>query len=156
MPIATIEEAIADIRHGRMIILMDSEDRENEGDLCMAADKCTPEAIAFMAKYGRGLICLPITEETARRLGLSYMALENTAPLSTAFTVSIDAKQGITTGVSAADRCRTILAAVNERSGPEDIRTPGHVFPLIARPGGVVVRTGQTEGGVDLSRLECC
>lgn len=153
MPIATIEEAIADIRHGRMIILMDSEDRENEGDLCMAADKCTPEAIAFMAKYGRGLICLPITEETARRLGLSYMALENTAPLSTAFTVSIDAKQGITTGVSAADRCRTILTAINERSGPEDIRTPGHVFPLIARPGGVVVRTGQTEGGVDLSRL---
>jgi 3,4-dihydroxy 2-butanone 4-phosphate synthase/GTP cyclohydrolase II len=153
MPISPIEEAVADIRKGRMIILMDAEDRENEGDLCMAAEKCTPEAIAFMARYGRGLICLPLTEETAHRLGLSYMVGENTAPLSTAFTVSIDTRRGITTGVSAADRCRTILTAIDERSGPEDIRTPGHVFPLIARPGGVLSRTGQTEGGVDLSRL---
>ena len=153
MPIATIEEAVADIREGRMIILTDAEDRENEGDLCMAAEKCTPEAIAFMAKFGRGLICLPVTETTARQLGLSYMVSENTAPLSTAFTVSVDAKQGITTGVSAADRCRTILTAIDERSEQEDLRTPGHVFPLIARPGGVLVRTGQTEGGVDLSQL---
>lgn len=153
MPIATIEEAIADIREGRMIILMDAEDRENEGDLCMAAEKCTPEAIAFMAKFGRGLICLPVTEATARQLGLSYMVSENTAPLSTAFTVSVDARHGITTGVSAADRCRTILATIDERSGPEDLQTPGHVFPLIARPGGTLVRTGQTEGGVDLSQL---
>ena len=153
MPIATIEEAIADIREGRMIILTDAEDRENEGDLCMAAEKCTPEAIAFMAKFGRGLICLPVTEKTARQLGLSYMVSENTAPLSTAFTVSVDARRGITTGVSAADRSRTILTAIDERSGPEDLGTPGHVFPLIARPGGVLVRTGQTEGGVDFSTL---
>jgi 3,4-dihydroxy 2-butanone 4-phosphate synthase/GTP cyclohydrolase II len=153
MPIATIEEAITDIREGRMIIVMDAEDRENEGDLCMAAEKCTPEAIAFMAKYGRGLICLPITETTAGQLGLSYMVSENTAPLSTAFTVSVDGRHGITTGVSAADRCRTILTAIDEQSGPEDLSTPGHVFPLIARPGGVLVRTGQTEGGVDLSVL---
>ena len=153
MPVATIEEAIEDIRRGKMIVLMDAEDRENEGDLCMAAEKCTPEAIAFMAKHGRGLICLPVTEEAAHRLGLSYMADVNTAPLSTAFTVSIDARNGVTTGVSAADRCRTILTAIDEQSGPEDLRTPGHVFPLIARPGGVLARTGQTEGGVDLSRL---
>jgi 3,4-dihydroxy 2-butanone 4-phosphate synthase/GTP cyclohydrolase II len=151
--IATIEDAIAEIRKGRMIILVDAADRENEGDLCMAAEMCTPEAIAFMAKYGRGLICMPMTEEQARRLGLAYMAPDNTAPFATAFTVSIDARRGITTGVSAADRCRTILTAIDERSGTEDIVTPGHIFPLVARPGGVLVRTGQTEGGVDLSRL---
>jgi len=153
MPVVPIEEAIAEIRKGRMIILVDAPDRENEGDLCMAASMCTPEAIAFMAKYGRGLICLPMTEEQAKRLGLSYMARDNTAPFGTAFTVSIDARRGITTGVSAGDRCHTILTAIDPRTAPEDVVTPGHIFPLIARDGGVLVRTGQTEGGVDLSRL---
>jgi len=153
MAVATIEEAVADIRKGRMIILVDAEDRENEGDLCMAAQACTPEAITFMATHGRGLICFPMTEENARRLGLSYMAVDNTAPFGTAFTVSIDARRGITTGVSSADRCRTILTAIDERSGPEDIVTPGHIFPLIARRGGVLARAGQTEGSVDLARL---
>jgi len=153
MPVVPIEEAIAEIRKGRMIILVDAPDRENEGDLCMAASMCTPEAIAFMAKYGRGLICLPMTEDQAKRLSLSYMAPDNTAPYGTAFTVSIGARRGITTGVSAGDRCHTILTAIDARSGPEDIVTPGHIFPLVARAGGVLVRTGQTEGGVDLSRL---
>jgi len=153
MAVAPIEEAIAEIRKGRMIILVDAPDRENEGDLCMAAGKCTPESIAFMAKHGRGLICLPMIEEQAKRLGLSYMARDNTAPFGTAFTVSVDARRGITTGVSAADRCHTILTAIDPRSGAEDIVTPGHIFPLVARDGGVLVRTGQTEGGVDLSRL---
>ncbi len=153
MAVATIEEAVAEIRKGRMIILVDAEDRENEGDLCMAAQACTPEAITFMATYGRGLICLPMTEENARRLGLSYMAVDNTAPFGTAFTVSIDARRGVTTGVSSADRAHTILTAIDERSGPEDILTPGHIFPLIARRGGVLARAGQTEGSVDLARL---
>jgi 3,4-dihydroxy 2-butanone 4-phosphate synthase/GTP cyclohydrolase II len=153
MAVATIEEAIAEIRKGRMIILVDAEDRENEGDLCMAAQACTPEAITFMATYGRGLICLPMMEENAHRLGLSYMAVDNTAPFGTAFTVSIDARRGVSTGVSSADRACTILTAVDERSGPDDVVTPGHVFPLIARHGGVLARTGQTEGSVDLSRL---
>ena len=153
MPVVPIEEAVAEIRKGRMIVLVDAPDRENEGDLCMAASRCTPEAIAFMAKYGRGLICLPMAEEQARRLGLAYMARDNTAPFGTAFTVSVDARRGITTGVSAADRCHTILTAIDARSGAEDVVTPGHIFPLVARDGGVLVRAGQTEGGVDLSRL---
>jgi 3,4-dihydroxy 2-butanone 4-phosphate synthase/GTP cyclohydrolase II len=151
--IAAIEEAIAEIRAGRMIILMDDEDRENEGDLCMAAERVTPDAINFMAKFGRGLICLPITSERGEQLGLTAMARENNSPLGTAFTVSIDARRGITHGQSAADRTTTILTAIRDGATPQDLVTPGHVFPLIARKGGVLVRTGQTEGAVDLSRL---
>jgi 3,4-dihydroxy 2-butanone 4-phosphate synthase/GTP cyclohydrolase II len=151
--IAAIEEAIAEIRAGRMIILMDDEDRENEGDLCMAAERVTPDAINFMAKFGRGLICLPITSERAEQLGLTAMVRENNSPLGTAFTVSIDARRGITHGQSAADRTTTILTAIRDGATPQDLVTPGHVFPLIARKGGVLVRTGQTEGAVDLSRL---
>jgi 3,4-dihydroxy 2-butanone 4-phosphate synthase / GTP cyclohydrolase II len=151
--ISPIEEAIAEIRAGRMIVLMDDEDRENEGDLCMAAEKVTPDAINFMAKYGRGLICLPVTAEKAEQLGLSAMARENSSPLGTAFTVSIDARRGITHGQSAADRTTTILTAIRDGAVAQDLVTPGHVFPLIARNGGVLVRTGQTEGAVDLARL---
>jgi 3,4-dihydroxy 2-butanone 4-phosphate synthase/GTP cyclohydrolase II len=151
--IVAIEEAIAEIRAGRMIILMDDEDRENEGDLCMAAERVTPDAINFMAKFGRGLICLPITPDRAEQLGLASMARENNSPLGTAFTVSIDARRGLTHGQSAADRATTILTAIRDGATPHDLVTPGHVFPLIARRGGVLVRTGQTEGAVDLSRL---
>jgi 3,4-dihydroxy 2-butanone 4-phosphate synthase/GTP cyclohydrolase II len=151
--IAPVEEVIAEIRAGRMIVLMDDEDRENEGDLCMAAEKVTPDAINFMAKFGRGLICLPVTTERAEQLGLSAMARENNSPLGTAFTVSIDARRGITHGQSAADRTTTILTAIRDGASPQDLVTPGHVFPLIARKGGVLVRTGQTEGAVDLARL---
>jgi 3,4-dihydroxy 2-butanone 4-phosphate synthase/GTP cyclohydrolase II len=151
--ISTIEDAIADFRAGKMVILMDDEKRENEGDLCLAAEKATPEAINFMAKYGRGLICLAMTEERIRQLGLSMMVAENRAPMGTAFTVSIDARHGIGSGVSAQDRARTIEAVMRPDAGPEQIVTPGHIFPLRARSGGVLVRTGQTEGGVDLSRL---
>jgi 3,4-dihydroxy 2-butanone 4-phosphate synthase/GTP cyclohydrolase II len=151
--ISPIEDAIADIREGKMVILMDDEKRENEGDLCMAAEKATPEAINFMAKYGRGLICLALTEERIRQLGLTMMVAENRAPMGTAFTVSIDARNGISSGVSAQDRARTIQAVMQPGAGPDHIVTPGHVFPLRARRGGVLVRTGQTEGGVDLARL---
>jgi 3,4-dihydroxy 2-butanone 4-phosphate synthase/GTP cyclohydrolase II len=151
--IVPIEEAIAEIRAGRMIVLMDDEDRENEGDLCMAAERVTPDAINFMAKFGRGLICLPVTAERANQVGLAAMARENNSPLGTAFTVSIDARRGISHGQSAADRATTILAAIREGATPQDLVTPGHVFPLIARKGGVLVRTGQTEGAVDLARL---
>src|SRR5215471_9143307 len=150
--VVSTEEAIEEIRAGRMIILMDDEDRENEGDLCMAAEKVTPEAINFMAMYGRGLICLPMTEERIDALGLPMMVAKNTAPLGTAFTVSIDAG-GVTHGVTAEDRAMTILAAVRDDVRPENFIIPGHVFPLRARRGGVLVRTGQTEGAVDLSRL---
>ncbi len=149
----SVEECLADFRAGKMVILMDDENRENEGDLCLAAEKVTPEAINFMTKYGRGLICLALTEERVRELGLSMMVAENRAPLGTAFTVSIDARHGITTGVSAADRAHTIRVAVREGTRPNDLVTPGHVFPLMARRGGVLVRTGQTEGSVDLARL---
>ncbi len=152
-PISPIADAIADIKAGKMVILMDDENRENEGDLCMAAEKVTPEAINFMTKYARGLICLALTEERIRGLGLPMMVSENRAPLGTAFTVSIDARQGVTNGVSAQDRAATILAVMRPEAGPDDVVTPGHVFPLRARRGGVLVRTGQTEGGVDLSRL---
>jgi len=151
--LVSIEEAIAEIRSGRMLILMDDEDRENEGDICMAAEKVTPEAIAFMARHARGLICLPLTDEKLAELGLPMMVSENRTPLGTAFTLSIDARRGVTTGVSAADRATTILTAVRDGAGPSDMATPGHIFPLRARPGGVLVRTGQTEGGVDLARL---
>jgi len=153
MPIAAVEEAIEDIRQGRMVVLMDDKNRENEGDLCMAAEKVTPEAINFMARYGRGLICLPLTEERVKQLGLPMMVSENTSPFGTAFTVSIDAAEGISTGISAADRAHTIQLAMVDDAVPEDLVTPGHVFPLRAKKGGVLVRAGQTEGSVDLARL---
>ena len=153
MPIATIEEAIKDIHQGRMVILMDDKNRENEGDLCMAAEKVTPEAINFMARYGRGLICLPLTEERVMQMGLPMMVSDNTSPFGTAFTVSIDAVKNVTTGISAADRAETVLMAIAEENGPQDLVTPGHVFPLRAKRGGVLVRAGQTEGSVDLARL---
>ena len=151
--VVSTEEAIEEIRAGRMIILMDDEDRENEGDLYMAAEKVTPEAINFMASYGRGLICLPMAEEIIDALGLPMMVTKNTAPLGTAFTVSIDARYGITHGIAAEDRSTTILTCVRDDVRPEDLVIPGHIFPLRARRGGVLVRTGQTEGAVDLSRL---
>jgi 3,4-dihydroxy 2-butanone 4-phosphate synthase / GTP cyclohydrolase II len=153
MPLATIEEAIQEIRRGRMVILMDDKDRENEGDLCMAAEKVTPQAINFMATHGRGLICLPLTEERVKHLQLSMMVSENTSPFGTAFTVSVDATSQITTGISAADRAKTILDAIADDAKPQDLVTPGHIFPLRARNGGVLVRAGQTEGSVDLARL---
>ncbi len=153
MSIATIEEALEDIKAGKMVILVDDEDRENEGDLTMAAEKVTPEAINFMAKYGRGLICLSLTGEQVDKLQLPMMTERNTSRFGTAFTVSIEAKHGVTTGISAHDRATTILTAIADDAGPQDIATPGHVFPLRARDGGVLVRAGQTEGSVDLARL---
>ncbi len=153
MAVNTIEEVIEDIRSGKMIILVDDEDRENEGDLCMAAQMVTPEAINFMAKYGRGLICLTLTPEQIEKLQLPMMVRDNQSPFETAFTVSIEARTGVTTGISAADRARTIQVAVKLDVKPEDLVSPGHIFPLRARRGGVLVRTGQTEGSVDLSRL---
>src|ERR1041384_580015 len=148
MPLASIEEAIDEIRRGRMVILMDDKDRENEGDLCMAAEKVTPEAINFMATHGRGLICLPLTEERVRHLGIAMMVSDNTSPFGTAFTVSVDAATGITTGISAGDRAKTILDAIADNAKSHDLVTPGHIFPLRARNGGVLVRAGQTEGSV--------
>ena len=153
MKTASIESALDDLRQGKMIILVDDEDRENEGDLVMAAELATPEAINFMAREGRGLICLTLTEERADHLQLPPMVADNTASFGTAFTVSIEAKQGVTTGISAADRARTIQVAVDEQSGPNDLARPGHIFPLRAKDGGVMVRTGQTEGSVDLMKL---
>ncbi|OQX24615.1 MAG: 3,4-dihydroxy-2-butanone-4-phosphate synthase, partial [Desulfobacteraceae bacterium IS3] len=153
MPLLTIEEAIAEIRAGRIVILTDDEDRENEGDLTMAAEKVTPEAINFMAKYGRGLICLSMTGEKIDSLELPLMVENNTSRFHTGFTVSIEAREGVTTGISAADRATTVLAAVADNAKPEDLVRPGHIFPLRARDGGVIVRTGQTEGSVDLARL---
>jgi 3,4-dihydroxy 2-butanone 4-phosphate synthase/GTP cyclohydrolase II len=148
-----IEEALAELRAGRMIILMDDEDRENEGDLCVAAERVTAEHVNFMATHGRGLICLSLTENRCEQLGLPMMVSENRAPLGTAFTVSIDARQGVTRGISAVDRATTIRTAIRTDATSADIVTPGHVFPLRARRGGVLVRTGQTEGAVDLARL---
>ncbi len=153
MPFATIEEALDLIRQGKMIILVDDEDRENEGDLTIAAEKVTPEIINFMAKYGRGLICLSLTEERVEQLQLPMMAQNNKSRFQTAFTVSIEAREGVTTGISAYDRAHTILTAIADDAKPEDLVTPGHVFPLKARKGGVLVRTGQTEGSVDLARI---
>jgi 3,4-dihydroxy 2-butanone 4-phosphate synthase/GTP cyclohydrolase II len=151
--IRRVERALEEIRKGRMVIVVDDEDRENEGDLVMAADKVTPEAINFMAKFGRGLICLTLTEERVRRLGLSMMVDENTSNRSTAFTVSIEARHGVSTGISAADRAHTVLTAVAADARPQDISSPGHVFPLRAVAGGVLQRAGHTEGSVDLARL---
>ena len=150
-----VERALADMRAGRMVILVDDEDRENEGDLVMAAERVTPGAVNFMAKYGRGLICLTLTGDQVRRLELPMMTLPGRQgpPLGTAFTLSIEAREGVTTGISAADRARTIQVAVDPNVQPKDIVTPGHVFPLRARRGGVLVRAGQTEGSVDLARL---
>ena len=153
MAIKRVEAAIKDIKEGRMVILVDDEDRENEGDLTMSAEKVTPEAINFMTKFGRGLICLTLTEEKADELDLRPMVADNTSALKTAFTVSIDAKSGITTGVSAHDRAYTILTAIKDGTRPDELARPGHIFPLRARKGGVLVRTGQTEGSVDMARL---
>jgi 3,4-dihydroxy 2-butanone 4-phosphate synthase/GTP cyclohydrolase II len=150
-----VEAAIAAMRAGRIVILTDDEDRENEGDLCMAAEKVTPAAVNFMAKYGRGLVCLSLTEEKVRALRLPLMVDDalNSSSFGTAFTVSIEAREGVTTGISAKDRAHTILTAVRDGARPEDLARPGHVFPLRARKGGVLVRAGQTEGSVDLARL---
>jgi 3,4-dihydroxy 2-butanone 4-phosphate synthase/GTP cyclohydrolase II len=153
MPQLTIEEALKEIREGRMVILVDDEDRENEGDLCIAAETVTPETINFMAKYGRGLICLSMTAAKIDSLDLPLMVDHNTSPFQTGFTVSIEARCGVTTGISAADRATTILTAVAEDAKPRDLVRPGHVFPLRGREGGVMVRAGQTEGSIDLARL---
>ncbi|MHB8708803.1 MAG: 3,4-dihydroxy-2-butanone-4-phosphate synthase, partial [Desulfuromonadales bacterium] len=153
MPLARIEEALEQIRQGRMVILVDDEDRENEGDLCLAAEMVTPEAINFMAREGRGLICLSLTEERADELDLPLMVRENSSSFGTAFTVSIEARRGVTTGISAADRAHTIRVAIADETTARDLARPGHVFPLRARNGGVLVRAGQTEGSVDLARL---
>ncbi len=152
-PFATIEEAIDEIRRGRMVVVCDDETRENEGDLTMAAQFATPEAVNFMAKEGRGLICLTLTGERCDELGLNLMAAKNEAPLQTAFTVSVEAREGVTTGISAADRAHTIQVAIDARSTPESLVQPGHVFPLRAKDGGVLERAGQTEAAVDLARL---
>ncbi|NQU63952.1 MAG: 3,4-dihydroxy-2-butanone-4-phosphate synthase, partial [SAR324 cluster bacterium] len=149
----SIDRAIKDIAAGKMVILEDDEDRENEGDLTMAAEAVTPEAINFMTKYGRGLICLSLTNERADALELPPMVTNNTSQFQTGFTVSIEAREGVTTGISAADRATTILAAVADNASPQDLARPGHIFPLRARDGGVMVRIGQTEGSVDLARL---
>jgi 3,4-dihydroxy 2-butanone 4-phosphate synthase/GTP cyclohydrolase II len=153
--IASVEAAIVDVRAGKMVILVDDEDRENEGDLCVAAEKVTPEAINFMAKYGRGLICLSLTEERLDQLRLSMMVpdYENSSAYGTAFTVSIEARHGVSTGISAADRATTVLTAIADDAKSSDLTRPGHVFPLRAREGGVLRRAGQTEGSVDLARL---
>ncbi len=153
MHFATIPEALEELKSGRMIVLVDDEDRENEGDLTMAAEKVTPEAINFMAQYGRGLICLTMTETKADQLGLPPMVQDNTSKFGTAFTISIDARQGTTTGISTFDRAHTIEIATNDDCKPEDLTKPGHIFPLRAKTGGVLVRSGQTEGSVDLARL---
>jgi 3,4-dihydroxy 2-butanone 4-phosphate synthase/GTP cyclohydrolase II len=153
MKFNTIEEGIADIRSGKMVILVDDEDRENEGDLTMAAEAVTPEAINFMAKYGRGLICLSLTPERVETLQLPMMTTDNTSQFGTAFTISIESRKGVTTGISAADRATTIRTAIDPAKGAADLARPGHVFPLRARPGGVLQRAGQTEGSVDLARL---
>ncbi|MEA3548213.1 MAG: bifunctional 3,4-dihydroxy-2-butanone-4-phosphate synthase/GTP cyclohydrolase II [Thermodesulfobacteriota bacterium] len=153
MAVSTIEEVVEDIRAGKMIILVDDEDRENEGDLYMAAQMSTPDAINFMATHGRGLICLTLTPDHLDKLKLPMMVRDNQSPYETAFTVSIEARHGVTTGISAADRAKTVQVAVAPDVKPEDLVSPGHIFPLRARRGGVLVRTGQTEGSVDISRL---
>jgi 3,4-dihydroxy 2-butanone 4-phosphate synthase/GTP cyclohydrolase II len=152
-PFATVEEAIEDIRQGRFVVVVDAEDRENEGDLTIAAQFATPEAINFMATHARGLICLCVTPDRCDELGLEQMARENETPLGTAFTVSVEAREGVTTGISASDRSHTIQVAIDPSKGPHDLVRPGHVFPLRARPGGVLERSGQTEAAVDLARL---
>jgi 3,4-dihydroxy 2-butanone 4-phosphate synthase/GTP cyclohydrolase II len=149
----TIEEAIKDIKRGKIVILVDDEDRENEGDLTIAAEKVTPQAINFMAKYGRGLICLSLTPERVEKLKIPMMTDINTSRFGTAFTISIEAKKGVTTGISAADRAKTVLTAIRPKTKSEDLARPGHIFPLRSQPGGVLQRAGQTEGSVDLARL---
>ena len=153
MPLLTTEQAIRDIKDGKMVILVDDEDRENEGDLCMAAEKVSPEAVNFMATHGRGLICLAMTAEKCDSLDLPPMVDNNTSPFGTGFTVSIEARCGVSTGISAHDRATTILTAVADDCQPRDLVRPGHIFPLRAKSGGVIVRAGQTEGSVDLARL---
>src|SRR5436309_3027415 len=150
---ATVEEAVEEIRQGCMVVLIDDEDRENEGDLAMAAEKITPEAINFMAKHGRGLICMPLTEERCDELHLPLMSPINTSVHGTAFTEAIDARVGVTTGISASDRAVTILTAIDPKTKPQDLARPGHIFPLRARHGGVLVRAGQTEASVDIARI---
>src|SRR3981189_1094001 len=152
-PFTDVPEAIEEIRVGRMIVVVDDEDRENEGDLTLAAEKVTPEAINFMAKYGRGLVCLAMTEERLEHLRIGPMTAENTSQYGTAFCEAIDARQGVTTGISAYDRAHTIKVAIDPATRPTDLARPGHVFPLRARKGGVLVRAGQTEASVDLARL---
>ena len=156
MPVAPIEEVIAAIARGEMVILVDDENRENEGDLCMAAEFVTPEAINFMAKYGRGLICLALTQERLQELEIPMMVHANTSRLQTAFTVSIEAREGVSTGISAGDRARTIQVAVDPAAKAHDLVSPGHIFPLAAKAGGVLARVGQTEGSVDLARMAGC
>jgi len=156
MSISTIHEIVAELRARRMVILVDEEDRENEGDLVLAAEHVTPEAINFMAKHGRGLICLTLTRERCRQLDLPLMVRDNPTPHGTAFTVSIEAAEGVTTGISAHDRARTVLAAVAKNARPADIVQPGHIFPLMAQNGGVLVRAGHTEAGCDLAKLAGC
>lgn len=156
MPLATIEEAAEDIRSGKMIIIVDDEDRENEGDLVCAAEKVTPEIINFMITHARGLICLPMTEERCDHLNLPPQTAENTSGFGTAFTVSIEAREGVTTGISAHDRAKTILTAVDPQSRAADLARPGHIFPLRAKRGGVLVRVGQTEASVDIARIAGC
>jgi 3,4-dihydroxy 2-butanone 4-phosphate synthase/GTP cyclohydrolase II len=153
MAISPIADIIADIKAGKMVVLVDEEERENEGDLLVAGDFVTPETINFMARYGRGLICLTLTEERCRQLNLPLMVANNRSPLGTNFTLSIEAAEGVTTGISAADRARTVHAAIRADANPRDIVQPGHIFPLMAQDGGVLVRTGHTEAGCDLARL---
>jgi 3,4-dihydroxy 2-butanone 4-phosphate synthase/GTP cyclohydrolase II len=153
IPFVTIEEALEEMRRGNLIVVVDDEDRENEGDLTLAAEKVTPEHINFMARYGRGLICLPLTEERCNHLHLRLMSDENTSLYRTAFCESIDARRGVSTGISAADRATTILTAIDPATRPSDLVRPGHIFPLRARRGGVLVRAGQTEASVDMARL---
>jgi 3,4-dihydroxy 2-butanone 4-phosphate synthase / GTP cyclohydrolase II len=153
MAIAKIEDIIEDVKNGKMVIMVDDEDRENEGDVVIAAEKTTPEAINFMARYACGLICLSLTEERVKHLRLPLMVRDNTSPYNTAFTVSIEAKEGVTTGISAHDRAKTILTAIDDKSTADDLARPGHIFPLMARNGGVLVRVGHTEASVDLARL---
>jgi 3,4-dihydroxy 2-butanone 4-phosphate synthase / GTP cyclohydrolase II len=153
MAIARIEDVIEDIKNGKMVIMVDDEDRENEGDVVIAAEKVTPDAVNFMARYACGLICLSLTEERVKALNLPLMVQDNTSPFNTAFTVSIEAKEGVTTGISAYDRATTILTAIDDTKGADDLSRPGHVFPLVARDGGVLVRVGHTEASVDLARL---
>ncbi|HKU19657.1 MAG TPA: 3,4-dihydroxy-2-butanone-4-phosphate synthase [Terriglobales bacterium] len=152
-PFCDVESAVEDVRAGRMVVVVDDEDRENEGDLTLAAEKVTPEAINFMARYGRGLVCLAMTEERLEHLRIGPMTAENTSNYGTAFCESVDAREGVTTGISAYDRARTIAVAIDPASRPSDLARPGHVFPLRARKGGVLVRAGQTEASVDLARL---
>ncbi|MBP9712346.1 MAG: 3,4-dihydroxy-2-butanone-4-phosphate synthase [Sterolibacterium sp.] len=156
MSVSPIQDIIADIRAGKMVILVDEEDRENEGDLVIAAEHVTPEIINFMARHGRGLVCLTLTEERCRQLGLPQMARDNRSQFSTAFTVSIEAAEGVTTGISAHDRARTVQAAVAKNAKATDIVQPGHIFPIMAKPGGVLVRAGHTEAGCDLSAIAGC